>query len=210
MGLAVEVGMLADLLENDAEGADWLRESLDCVNAVLAEHKLPPHDEPERLPPLDNRAALGSYPYSFLHHLRRVAAHAAEYPGRVAKPFPESSDPAADPLVDKHSGFMENHLLCHSDCEGFYVPIEFHEVIVDDKDRIPGGMLGSSFVLLKELQAVAPALDIRLVNGRLSDEEAQKINSAVESPLWIEKAVWLSLFEAARLSIQHRKAVCFN
>jgi hypothetical protein len=28
MGLAVEVGMLADLLENDAEGAEWLRGSL--------------------------------------------------------------------------------------------------------------------------------------------------------------------------------------
>jgi len=204
--------MLADLLENDAEGADWLRESFNSVNAVLAERKLPPHHEPETLPLLDNRAALGSYPYSFLHHLRRVAAYAAEFPGWRAKPFPESSDPAADPLVDKHAGFMESHLLCHSDCEGFYLPIEFNKVIVDDEDRILGGMLGSSFVLLKELQAAAPALDIRLVNGQLSDEEAQKINSAVEaeSPLWIEKAVWLSLFEAARLSIQHRTAVCFN
>jgi hypothetical protein len=45
-------------------------------------------------------------------------------------------------------------------------------------NRIAGGMLGSSFMLLKELQAVAPALGIRLVNGQLSDEEAEKINSA--------------------------------
>jgi hypothetical protein len=211
MGLAVEVGMLADLLENDPEGADWLRESFDSVNAVLADNKLPPHGEPESLDPLDNRASLLSYPYSFLHHLRRVAAHAAEKPGWIAKPFPEASDPAADPLVDKHSGYMESHLLCHSDCEGFYLPIQFNEVIFDDQDRIPGGMLGSSYMLQKELIAVAPALGIRLENGQLRDQEADRINREVEaeSPLWIEKAVWLSLFEAARLSIQHKVAVCF-
>jgi len=50
MGLAVEVGMLADLLEIDAEGADWLRESFDSVNAVLAEHKLPPIQLTSRSP----------------------------------------------------------------------------------------------------------------------------------------------------------------
>jgi hypothetical protein len=106
----------------------------------------------------------------------------------------------------------ESHLLCHSDCEGFYVPIEFKDVIVNDDGRIPCGMLGSSFALLKGLQAIAPALGIRLASGKLSDEEAEKINSEVENQpvLWIEKTVWLSLFEAARLSIQHKAAICFN
>lgn len=211
MGLAVEVGMLADLVQNDPEGADWLRESFDSVNAVLADNKLPPHREPENLPPLDNRASTLGYPYSFLHHLRRIAAHAAEKPGWVAKPFPESADPTDDALVDKHSDNMESHLLCHSDCEGFYLPIQFKEVIIDDHDRIPGGMLGSSFMLQRELIALAPALGIGLKNGQLSDQEAEKINRdvEVETPLWIEKAVWLSLFEAARLSIQYKTAICF-
>jgi hypothetical protein len=212
MGLAVEVGVLADLLENDPEGADWLRESFESVNAVLVDKGLPQHREPESLPPLDNRAALLSYPYSFLHHLRRVAAHVAEKPGWVAKPFPDSADAAADPLVDKHTARMESHLLCHSDCEGFYLPIPFKEIISDDQDRIPGGMLGSSIALQRELSAVAAALGIRLENGELSDEEADRINRDVESesPLWIEKAVWLSFFEAARLSVQHKAAVCFG
>jgi hypothetical protein len=51
-----------------------------------------------------------------------------------------------------------------------------------------------------------------LVKGQLSDSEAEKINAAVEAeaPLWVEKAVWISLFEAARLSIQYGTAVCFN
>lgn len=212
MGLAVEVGMLADLLENDPEGAESLRESLDLVNEVLAENKLPAHQEPVSLPDLDSRASILSYPYSFLHHLRRIAAHAAERPGWVANPFPDSADPAADPLVDKHSGKMESHLLCHSDCEGYYLPIQFKKVIFGDEDRVPGGMLGSSFLLQKELIAVAPALGIRLINGELSDQEAEKINQEVEaeSPLWVEKAVWLSLFEAARLSIKYKTAICFT
>jgi hypothetical protein len=56
MGLAVEVGMLADLLDNDEEGAEWLRESLANANAVLTELSLPTHSEPESLPTLDDRA----------------------------------------------------------------------------------------------------------------------------------------------------------
>jgi hypothetical protein len=59
---------------------------------------------------------------------------------------------------------------------------------------------------------MAPALAINLEGEVLSDAEANKIRSDVESesPLWIEKAVWLTLFEAARLSIEHKTAICFG
>jgi hypothetical protein len=30
-----------------------------------------------------------------------------------------------------------------------------------------------------------------------------------EGPFWTELAVWISLFEAARLSIKHKTAICF-
>jgi hypothetical protein len=45
----------------------------------------------------------------------------------------------------------------------------------------------------------------------LSDAEADKINKDSESEegLWIEKTVWISLFEAARLSIEHKTVVYF-
>ncbi|MBI3822480.1 MAG: hypothetical protein HY289_07350 [Planctomycetes bacterium] len=212
MGLAVQVGQLADLVENDEEGADWFRKVLAGLNAVLAEHKLPPHTEPEKLPPLDDRTPIGSYSYSYLHHLRRVAAHVMQDPDWIAKPLAESEDPAADPVVDEESAMMASHLLCHSDCEGFYLPIDFKEIIVDDNgDLIPGGILGSSFTLMKELIVIAPALKIQIANGELSNDDAKKINAEIdqEGPLWIEKAVWISLFEAARLSIQHQTAICF-
>lgn len=211
MGLGVAVGQLADLLENDPEGAESLREDF-AVNRVLAGLGLSEHREPESLPRLDNRSSLLGYPYSFLHHLRRAAAHVAEKPGWLATPFPESANPAHDPLVDRHSDRLQSHLLCHSDCEGFYLPIQFQVLIVDNDNRIRGGLLGSSYMLQQELVAVAPALGIRLENGRLRDEDADQINGDVadEAPLWIEKAVWLSLFEAARLSIQHKSAICFS
>ena len=212
MGLSINVGMLADLLENDVEGADWFREAMDDVNVVLAENGLGPHVEPETLPALDNRSSIDGFPYSFLHYLRRVAAHVAESPGWIATPFPESSSPTDDPLVIQQLGNMESHLLCHSDCVGYYLPIPFTEVIFDDAERIPGGLLGSSFQLMKELVAIAPALDIRLKDGTLEDDEVERINDQVEAecPLWIEKMVWLLLIESARLSIQHKTAICFG
>jgi hypothetical protein len=69
-----------------------------------------------------------------------------------------------------------------------------------------------AMIPMRELVAVAPSLGIALSNGVLADSEADRINREVEveGPFWIEKAVWLSLFEAARLSIEHHTAICFQ
>ena len=213
MGLAVEIGMLANLLDNDEEGAEWLRESLANVNAVLAELGLPTHSEPESLPPFDDRSIIGSFPYSFLHHLRRAYANWKQNPERIATPCPEDQDPASDPAIDEESCMLDSHLLCHSDCEGFYFPIDFTDVIVDGKDqnRIEGGLLGSSYRLHEELMAMAPCLGISNAEG-LSDTVVDEIRAAVEteSELWIEKGVWLTLYEACRLSKQHGTAICYG
>lgn len=213
MGLAVEVGALADLTLHDEEGAQWVRESLAKVNAVLAENNLPTHDEPEKLPPLDHRTIIDSFPYSFLHHLRRAYARWRQNPDTPIMPCGPDEDPAADPAIDEESCMFDSHLLCHSDCEGFYLPIPFTEVLVDDKDqdRIQGGLLGSSYQLAEELRSMAPCLGIELQDGKLSDSTVDQIRADVdaESGLWIERAVWLTLFEAARLSVQHKTAIQF-
>ena len=213
MGLAVEVGMLADQLENDEEGAEWIRESLAKANAVLAENDLPTHNEPEQIPPLDDRSIIGSFPYSFLHHLRRAYAHWKQNPSAVITPCPDGENPSDDPAIDEESCMFDSHLLCHSDCEGFYLPVQFSDVLIDEKDqgRIEGGLLGSSYKLAEELTAMAPSLGIQLVEGQLTDEAADAIRSSVESEteIWIERGVWLTLFEATRLSIQHQTAICF-
>jgi hypothetical protein len=208
MGLAVAVGTLADLLENDPEGAEWLRGEFEAVNAVLARHNLPPHHEPERLDVslFEQSHACSSFPYSFLHYLRRAYAHMDE-----GRPIPDEDELTAahESVIEDASTMFSSHLLCHSDCEGMYVPIDFAEPIFDDE--IPTGMLGSSQGLLREVLAVAPHIGVTLVDGRPTpacEAELQEIEDS--GPFWRERVVWYALWEAATQSIAHRTAIVFQ
>jgi hypothetical protein len=227
MGLAVCVGMLAELLEDDPESAKGFEEELAEVNRVLAAAGLPPHTEPRGPLELDSRASIDGFPYSFIHYLRRAYAHRVLSPDWMATPLADDVDPTADPKIQALLDGCESHLLCHSDAEGFYVPVDFDEVLFDgdggDEEEaegdadieepagLPGGMLGSSQRLLEELVFVAPALGIRLDDGRLSDEEAERIDALIDEDdgLYREYVSWLLLYESARLSIEHRTAIVF-
>ncbi|MBB3638373.1 hypothetical protein [Variovorax atrisoli] len=227
MGLAVCVGMLAELLEDDPESAEGFEEELAEVNRVLAAAGLPPHTESRGPLELDSRASIDGFPYSFIHYLRRAYAHRVLSPDWVATPLADDVDPTADPKIQALLDGCESHLLCHSDAEGFYVPVDFDEVLFDgdggDEEEaegdadieepagLPGGMLGSSQRLLEELVFVAPALGIRLDDGRLSDEEAERIDALIDEDdsLYREYVSWLLLYESARLSIEHRTAIVF-
>jgi hypothetical protein len=211
MGLAISVGILADVLENDPEDADWVREELEQVNLVLSERGLPAHVEPESLPSLNTRDAMDSFPYSFLHYLRRFYAHVKADSSWQPTPILENQDPIDDdPFYKEFEIDCNSHLLCHSDAEGYYVPIDFDEVIIDE--RIPGEMLGSSVRLMDELIEVAPFLNIPLTNGYLTDENAEFLAQEEEdsSPFWIERLVWFALYENARLSLEHKTAIHFG
>src|SRR5688500_18591506 len=76
MGLAVSLGVLACDPDADAEGIEWLQENFRHVNRVLAVHGLPPHSEPERLPDFPYRGQPLSFPYAWVHYLRRAVAFA--------------------------------------------------------------------------------------------------------------------------------------
>ena len=214
MSLAIEVGALAELKKHDEEGAQWLRESFANLNAILAENDLPLHVEPEELPPLDDRTIMDSFPYWCLHSVRRAYAHWKRNPESPITPFGPDEDSAEDPIVGEELGKIESHLLCHSDCEGFYLPIPFTDVLFDDtdQDRIEGGMLCSSYQLMEELRSMSPCLGVQLVDGQLPDSEVDRLRSDIDSEtgLWIERGVWLTLFESARLSIRHKTAIQFN
>lgn len=206
MGLAVGVGVLADLLEHDEEGAGWLRAQIEKLNRVLAKRGLPPHQEPEALPPLEQRS-LGSIPYSFLHALRRAYACMRQgEPLRTGELTAEDEDFVLDVAVT----FMDSHLLSHSDAEGFYVPVDFEDPLGDDS--LPGGFAGSTPRLLAELVAVAPLLGIRLQGAQLAPGEAERLSAVEEhtSPLWQELIAWWTLFEAAQLSLAHRTLIVFH
>lgn len=208
MGLAIEVGFLADQLEHDVEGADWFRSQMAIVNAKLTEAGLPAHIEPESLPALQSRAGLTSFPYSWLHHLRRIESNLVKDPQWPVTPSPDDQ-PGDDPAVRDEMFMMSSHLLCHSDAEGFYVPVAFDQLIF--ADDLAGGILCSSHRLQAELAAIAAPLGITLTDGALGDDMADRINAADESssPLFREYAVWLTLWEACRLSIEHRTAIVF-
>ncbi|MGZ3424514.1 MAG: hypothetical protein ACXVEE_42030, partial [Polyangiales bacterium] len=119
-------------------------------------------------------------------------------------------DPSEDRAVEDAGTTFDFHLLVHSDCEGYYVPVDFAEVVFDDE--LPGGMLGSSQRLMRELVEVAPALGITLENGTLSDAETRRINKIAETdgPLYRELLAWIALYEAARISIRDRCTIVFT
>ena len=214
MGLAIGVGVLADLLENDREGADWLDEGLAAANRLLAKAGLPSHAEPRTLEPPAMRASIESFPYSFIHYLRRAYAHRTANTSWVAVPTSNDVDPTADPIVEREVDLLRSHLLCHSDAEGFYVPVDFRDVLFADAgdSTLPGDMLGSSYRLLEELLVVAPALGICLTSGELSDDEAARVDELACSGEGLSRELcsWLALYEAARISIELKTAIVFS
>jgi len=233
MGLGIVVGFTPD--EDDEEGAVWFRAQMAIANRLLARHGFPPQEEGSHVPEGESRSSLDGFGYSALHYLRRAAAHRRIDPNWIATPVSDGGDPTQDSALEKAGADRDFHLLVHSDCEGFYLPVDFAPVLFDDRPAPPGiirglvqqllgsapkpeemlagGMLGSSVRLRRELVEVAPALGIDLAeDGTLSDQEAARIDQAVmeeTSPLQRELMVWLALYEAARLSIEHKRAIVF-
>ena len=207
MGLAVSTHALAYLIANDAEGATALTEDIALVNKLLAANELPAHTEPSeaRTP---RRPSTTSFPYSFLHYLRRAFAHVRE--DVELTPLAEGESPTDDETVDEASEMFDTHLLCHSDAEGYYVPIDFNDVIFDvDNLGLAGGSLGSTQRLRDEL--IETAIGISLDDGELSDELAAAIHAEADTgPYWRERLVWLALFEAARVSLADKTMIVFS
>ena len=160
---------------------------------------------------MESRARCCSFPYSFIHYLRRFYAKTVSQPDWVPVAVAEGEDPASDPVVEDESMMFESHLLCHSDSEGFYLPVEFDEIVTDDNGRITGGLLCSSYKLLNKLIYIAPKLGIELLDSQLSDDEAERINQLAESEegFYRELCVWIALYEAASLSVEHKTAISF-
>lgn len=201
--------MLADYSANDEEGAEWFRRSLTELDEVLVANGLPTHHEPPsfEVPLFQLQRACASFPYSFLHYLRRAFAHVRE---GLAVPEDDALRPEHDRVVEDASTMFDSHLLCHSDAEGYYVPIDFPEPIFED--ALPGGMLGSSQALLRELVEVAPALGLRLGPDAQPTLECEAELRAIadSGPLWRERLVWYALFEAATLSVRYGTLIVFH
>jgi hypothetical protein len=225
MGLSITVGALAFALEHDVEVVELFRDDFKHVNRVLVAHGLLPHVEPELLPTLSKWPELtldrglrrglwlSGMPYSWLHYLRRAVAFARQAPDEL-RPVEEGEDPAEDERIDRElCVLMDSHVVCHSDCEGFYLPIDFPEPLYDDEeDGVTGGIIGSSLRAMQELIQAAPLLGIPLRDGDLLDEDAVVLCQEEEGshPFWIERHAWLYFFDRLRESVRLHSAIVFG
>lgn len=214
MGLAIGVGILAQTRGGGLKKAqEKFRADLSQLNEVLTEAGLLAHEEPESFErSIKLRATVTSFPYSWLHNLRRFAAHVMRDPRWVPSPLEPGEDPAADPVLHQMYRGLSSHLLCHSDREGYYIPQVFEKPFLDPSHRLRGGTLGSSQKLREELLLLIDPLEINVdQEGNLSDEDAKKIASQrpTEAPFAVERLVWLALYEVARVSIAKETAIVF-
>jgi hypothetical protein len=208
MSLAVDTFFLAYLVADDPESAEDLRGDFAALSEALGGAGHRAYTEPESRPPeAVAREHIGSFPYSWLHHLRRAYAHTVLDARRPLAPLDDGGDATADPAIEQVSS-PRHHLLYHSDCEGYYVPIDFPTVIEDA--GLPGIALGSSQQLLRELTLVAPTIGIPLERGVLTDDVAAAIaGEGQDVPFWIARQVWLTLHEHARISVAFGTALVF-
>ena len=201
MGLALEVGILADLKIHDVEGYTAYKQQFDMLNEVLRRFGLPEHQEPENFISVWGCSMGG---YSSLHYLRRIAAYLwAGYD----IPEPGNRDAADDPLLLRYYDWINRtssqihfdsnpipeylddilryfqrdlpdfpHLVNHSDAQGFYLPIHFDTVLSFPKSGIVGTMVGSCYKLQEECRILAAELELPL-NVGLHDPIVQAATS---------------------------------
>ncbi|AFY94272.1 hypothetical protein [Chamaesiphon minutus] len=222
MGLLIIVGDLAEFLEGDEnynldepneEDIEEYKEIYRALDRFLIRCGLPGHQEPEILEKIPYRGESDNFTYPCLHYLRR--AYVYKRKGLTVRPF-EGELASKDSLLAAEYNLqsLDSHLVYHSDCEGFYVPIDFTSPLIAlEEDDVLGDIVGSSYGLLRELIELAPAIDILLNNGDLSEDKIANLifdRHRDGHQFETERSVWFSLFEAARNSINYKTAIRFG
>lgn len=243
MGLSIFVGILADLRASDSDGYVYHQDQLRIINELLTKAGLPPHAEPEGSASSDSSASRGSsdscerwgvelFGYSGLHYLRRVAAHLEL---RGALPPPGNAQAADDPVLERYydlaTGTVRgvrrlfgkakprsqtfDHLMLHSDADGYYVPIDFAEVLHgDEAHEVAGEMVGSSQRLLRECVRLRDALGIPAELDPDADVLWEASDHQGDGTGWqrygIEAFTCVRLLHGAKRSVEQRAALVFG
>lgn len=162
-------------------------------------------------------APVAGFDYAALHLLRR--AYLLQLCG-----LPVTSVDALDgdyqQLLEMfESTAQQSHLVWHFDHAGAYVPVAFPHPLVTDALLSGGGPLGSSHGLLRELEAVAPALDIDPRNPPPAPEPPPRPTRLDEpaalpaydgGPFARERHVWLGLHAATTRSLAQGSMIVFS
>lgn len=248
MGLDIAVGVLKLERQQGADDADLAAyaEQFQLLNAVLAEAGLPPHQEPSEVSETFEAQMYGYIGLHTVRRLAAWVEIEGRLPPEHGRDLSDDEDPAVGELNSRltqyynsrrspapRSGWLGRvlksknqsvpkpsfqHLLWHSDAEGFYVPQRFEDVVFDmSPEPRPGvgGMIGSSFALYDECARLAEKIELPADIDPESDELWELAdNPAIDGPPWrqfgVEAFCLARLVRAARLSIATGAAVVFR
>lgn len=209
MGFMIGVLDLAKVeAEEDFDDGDPedFRADIEILNRFLTAKNYEPYVEPGPLPEFRRRSS-GYHSFFALQELRRLYVCVLE--GKEL-PRGEISDQDLDLIRSVGKAHPESHLLHHSDFEGYYIPREMPNGPLSSEE-IPGYFLGSSQGLIGELMTVSEALDLELVDGKISVPSLKKLKAkGPDNPLYQAAGIWISLYESAQYSVTHRVLVIFN
>lgn len=236
MGLDLSVGYLSDLKEADPDAFLTAKKEFKIVSDALVAAGLRHHVEPDNLPE-DERFCCQLWGYSGLHLLRRIAAHLAfknqlPKPGRINGGA--GKDDSDDPLLQEYFDDYKRplrlfsrlvgkkkplprflHLSVHGDANGIYVPQDFEDIVVLDKELDHLGLvIGSSQRLLAECNELARHLEMPLDLDHESDEVWDAPDSQGEGDTkWlrygIESFCCIRLIRACEASLRSGAALVF-
>jgi hypothetical protein len=217
MTLDLVVGALVGFEQRDVAGYNRARSQFDAVSNWFRQLGLPQYREPDNCDELSLRVG----PYSYIHYLRRMAAHLTI---RGELPSPGDDNASKDPYLKQYvdRAFNENkigpfdHLIIHQDSDDYYVPLDFNPVVAPPKEiGIDCWTIGSSIGLLRECEQIATYLQVpirifKIVMGHLGTRLDYHNDG---SQLWqkypVESHVCTCLILGCRRSIRTGAALVF-
>ncbi len=193
-------------------------EEIAAYDKALGEAGLPPVPVHSYMPGLSGDVApVAGFDYEALHFLRR--AHMLRLCGLEVTPVGELGGDYEQLMEMFESAAQQSHLVWHYDHAGAYVPLDFAAPVANEELLAGGGPLGSSHGLLRELEAVAPAIGIDPANPPLAPTPPERPTGLDEpappaphddSPFARERHVWLGLHAAVTRSLAQSSMIVFS
>ena len=225
MTLSIFVGGLANCVAEESL-THW-GNRFERVNEALREGGLPEHHEPRHLN--GKQSFYANMFHADLWQLRRLAAYirrqiiesdedlerVKEWPPPCEPDLHPSDDPVLKAYYDD-SATLYDHLFYHSDCTGFYLPLEMDDVFVPSEKlrEYVGGCIGSSPGLLRICEDVAKmiGLPLDLNTDDKAFENLITVHPKRGKGCWLyprECLALLNLANAARKSLELGAAIVF-
>lgn len=217
MSTTMHVGWLNEMRRCDREGYEIAKKHFAAINRALRLAGVAEYQEPELLPGYPWWTQLS--PSNGIAFLQRFAAYVTE---GGPKKWPVPGDPMTmvnplqDEMWEEASTLLGmhpfQHLSLHDPQWGYWVPVDFPDVIFPAESLRVGNQLGSSARLKVECEALAEILELPLD----TDLESEEIGGGDfhwnrNKPRWkkyeVESGVLLALHRACRESLRVGAAI---